>query len=752
MTLYGQAVGLDRDGDLTGAQVLMERAFRAALANGNTPLALELGLQAALLLNNTHRIPEAGRMAREVLALKQATPERLPMAEAYIRAQLLGLLERSLQLQGQVGAGWQACRSAVATLRQNCATPETGGAPVTLEELDRLPPQLRDYGWRLLQREAEYLEVAGRSKEALDLLAAAAAKARAAMPSRPADQQFYLFKLRASYAEHLDFMGWQAEAIAEQERILAESRMAPDHPSRLNLKLNLLRNRSQWQGPSEAILAEARQVGERLNANNPNHLVDRLLAKMEMDLKESSAALATLAKNIADAERAGVWFDAVYARRDSLLARAGADEDRLDGEFAAILTNMRANGNKGGEPTVYAEYGEYLSDRGRHAEAITMLREALRMVRAFGRTNHEPSIRSRIIAAQVAAGDLDGASDELSGLEEFLAAHPELPLYRRTAPAIARVRVLLASGKTEEARQVYAAARKAAKSLPAAQQHWFAPEIESALFASPRPPAIATTRAAAPPVRIQPVEIETVAVPGKTAETRFFAINAHLKGIRGQLVATGPGAEVKDGKLLIHAGLAPRVAALPVAIEAGGATAVFLTAQPDPAQPSCEVRLVWRDAGGTAGKPAKWLARWDPASVGNIVLDAGMLEADPFYSACFTHHLAVPSDGRPAVAFRLWSPEPLRVEYYDASNGRLLAVDANGNGDFSEEGDLHVVDASGVAAAWISTPLRGNLMPVELRLFSPGGAPPGLRPEPLVIRAEVNRNGDWILAAEDILR
>jgi hypothetical protein len=79
-------------------------------------------------------------------------------------------------------------------------------------------------------------------------------------------------------------------------------------------------------------------------------------------------------------------------------------------------------------------------------------------------------------------------------------------------------------------------------------------------------------------------------------------------------------------------------------------------------------------------------------------------------------------------------------------------VDANGNGDLSEEGDLHVVDASGVAAAWISTPPRGNRMRVELRLFSPAGAPLGLPPPALLISAEVHQNGAWVLAADDVLR
>jgi len=72
LTLYSRAAMLERAGNLAEAQVLMERSFRLALAAGQTSMAKSAGCEAALLLNNTHRMPEAGRMAREVLALDQA--------------------------------------------------------------------------------------------------------------------------------------------------------------------------------------------------------------------------------------------------------------------------------------------------------------------------------------------------------------------------------------------------------------------------------------------------------------------------------------------------------------------------------------------------------------------------------------------------------------------------------------------------------------------------------------------------------
>ncbi len=754
---YFRADKLAKAGQTAAAATAMEHAFRLAVTEGNAIYVGSAGSRAAFLRYDSGRVVEAGQLARDVIGQLAIPDASLPYGGAAQRAELFGFVERGLLTQGQIGAAWQANRAAAASLRQKAVGVNGDGKSIQVADLDTLPPELREHAWRLLEREAQYLELAGHSPEALALLAASAAKATAEMPAMTAAQRFYPSKARATYAEMLDFLGWKQQAMAEQSALLQADDTARVTPSRLTLQLNLLRNQSQWDGPSEAILAKARTIGDQLNALGKSRGVARLLAKMELDLKQSKEALATLAKDAAALRGEGAWFDAVYAQRDSLTARALLGEDNLDAEFIDVLAKMRSQGNKCGEPTIYVEYGRYLGRCQRHAEAIQMFREALRLVRAFGRSNHESPILCHLITSHLDAGDLEGASRELAALEAFLTAHPELPLERRVAAASARAECLIALGQSDAARQIYQAARELGKALPAWQLRAVAPEVGQALFAqaaSQQPaPAAPAKVAAAPgqksPVRLQPAAIETLATPGNDADTRFFVVNPLAVTARGQLVATGPGAEITGQRLRFHAGQAPRSAQLPLVLASGSDTPVDATASAADGANTCEVSLAWLAADGSSGKAATWAARWDAAAADCIVLDAGVLQANPFHSITFTHQLAAPADGAPGIAFRLRSPEPLRIEYYDSSSGHLLAIDANGNGDFTDEGDLHLANPSGVAAAWISIALPRPA--VEIRIFALTREPLFPAAKAIVLSAEVLRDGAWSQAAEDVL-
>ena len=200
------------------------------------------------------------------------------------------------------------------------------------------------------------------------------------------------------------------------------------------MQLNLLRNRSQWNGPSTEILEQAREICQNFAKDGPNSGAFRLLAKMELDLHESEQAMQTLKDDAAYNAQLNHLFESTYADRDLLFNRAEQGEEDLDAEFARLLTRVRGQGNKRAEPSLYREYGNYLLDRKRPAEAIPMFAEALRLTRAFGWTFHEPGLLTPLFNARLEAGDLTGARATLAELDSFLAAHPELPIARRGTP------------------------------------------------------------------------------------------------------------------------------------------------------------------------------------------------------------------------------------------------------------------------------------------------------------------------------
>jgi hypothetical protein len=124
----------------------------------------------------------------------------------------------------------------------------------------------------------------------------------------------------------------------------------------------------------------------------------------------------------------------------------------------------------------------------------------------------------------------------------------------------------------------------------------------------------------------------------------------------------------------------------------------------------------------------------------------------PFRSVVLFHELAVPAHEPEGVSFRLVSKAPLRFEYYAPRTQALLGVDANGNGDFTETGDLYFHSDSGAAAALVPAESGDKSVGVEVRIFAIDGSPASPETESLVIAAEVFRDGKWSKEAEDTLK
>lgn len=737
-------------GDLEAAVDAMQRSYRSALEMGNVDYATAAGTNVLPYLYRQGKVIEAGQAARQMIAELDAYPlDDAPRGDAARRVQYFGYAERGLRAEGRLGSAWQANRAAAETLRGKKVTTRSDGPSITVKEVLAMPSPLRTWAWRIIEREAELLDVMGRTVEAKALLDDAAAALGKDWQRFPKQEHFYIAKLLASRAMILDFLGYEREAIAAQQELLAQTEGDRSLiPTRRNLQLNLLRNRSQWDGPSEPLLEEAREVAESMK-DDVDEGVAGLIARMELDLRESKEALDVLRDEARRTAEAGLEFEAVYSGRDNLVARANRGEDGLDPEFGKLLGKMRAQGNKRGEPSLYREYGDYLLDRKRPAEAIAMYAEARRLTQSFGWTLHEPALIYALFKARFAAGDLDGARAMLAELEAFLRDHPELPDSRRVPAEVSRALALAKLGEKEAARAAFKLARELAGNLPEHQKRWLKPEVEErALAEAPERPAVAPGVAK---IHLQPLEISSIAEPGKTARTRFTAFNPSALGTSGKLVIEGPGVTAAGDRVSFQAGQAIAAVKLPRTFSGGGETQLQVSMAAAANLGEAKVRMSWETADGTAGTSASWTVNWTSDAKRCVVLDASLLEANPFRCVSLFHELAVP-EGFTSIPFRLRSPVVLRLEYYDPRSGDLLAVDANGNGDFTEAGDLHLQGPDGIAAATLPVSPGKDPLGIEVRIFACDGSPAPMASPGLMLQSEVHRDGAWVREAENVLR
>ncbi|RYD64394.1 MAG: hypothetical protein EOP83_09875 [Verrucomicrobiaceae bacterium] len=220
--------------------------------------------------------------------------------------------------------------------------------------------------------------------------------------------------------------------------------------------------------------------------------------------------------------------------------------------------------------------------------------------------------------------------------------------------------------------------------------------------------------------------------------------------MKGHLVVSGPGAVAAGDGVRLEAGKPITKVRVERSVSSGGETSVTGTLAAG-STATAEVHVAWEHAGQTAGNTTTWNVSWDKAATGSVVLDASALETSPFRSVVLFHELAVPAHESEGVSFRLVSKAPLRFEYYDPSSQTLLGVDANGNGDFTETGDLYFHSSSGAAAALVPAG-SGKSISVEVRIFAIDGSPASQEPESLVLAAEVFRDGKWNKEAEDTLK
>jgi tetratricopeptide (TPR) repeat protein len=733
----------------------MVRSFHHAAEAKNTRYTGAAGLAACEGIYNQGKIVESGRLAREVITALVPLVGEFPDSTAFQRVRFFGYMERGLRAEGKIGAAWQANRAAAEVLRGKNIPADGDGPSITLKDIQELSPDLIGYSLRVVRNEAELLDLAGRSNEARKLLDSTASYFGDDWPTRfDSNQRFFAFQLLACRADLIDFLGYREEAIQAQQDLLAAIQ-GPGvvESSQLILHINTLGNLSEWTGPSQEILVQARQIAARIKEISSYDNSDRLLAKMELDFKQSSEPIEALRQNFIKNQSLGDSYEAYYAERDYIIARAEAGESNLDAAFGSLLTKLHTHGNKHAEPTLYRSYGNYLVKQKRPAEAIAIYVECLRLTRGFGWFLHEPNILKLLIEARISAGDLAGARVNLAELDEWLKNHPDAPAVNRASVVGIRATTLAALGDEAASREAFQLARKIAAGLPAYQQTDYSPEQEKIALdgkpATPLPPTTGTQKT--PALRVQPLEVVSIAAPGNAAGTRFTVFNPTAQSLAGNFVFTGPG-PAGDKAIHFTAGLPSAIFKKPLAIAAGSEARIEVAMAAGTEIDTAKIQVAWENAGQEPGPSATWEVTWNSAAQRSVVLDASMLESNPFRSVSLFHELAIPPGETIGIPFRLRSPIPLRFEYVDATTHELIAIDANGNGDFNETGDLYIRGPGSVSAAIYPISPNGKTLTAEVRVFSPDGLPPITVGKPLVLEAEIYQNGAWVKEAEDTLK
>lgn len=717
------------------------------------------------------RFPDCQRMAEAALdtfARHKSSPWTRPLNIQLDRISTSGLLERCLLQAGRIGEGWQRNRATITAWREVFGgTAAAPGSPPAPAEVAGLDPGGRSLGWRLIEREAEYLHYAGHTRAALRLLEAATAAAGPDLaPESNPTSRAYAQRLLTSRALILDFIGYDEQALALFERADKVLFSLPgQRGSRIIMRINALCTKAFLTEPSADLLAEVRSLAKQMAAINPAQLAacQRQLANLEAAAGREQDALERLAAAARDDAAAGRILNSFLAERDLLLARAESGETALDADFQQMLARARDQGSKRAEPRIYRRFGDYLGDQGRHAEALAMYREALALTLRFEWWPMVPQLHASIAGCLLQVGDTGGAMDAFREMDAFIAAHPDIPASALLGAEWSRLRCLLYLGRTDEARRSLRHARTMLDGsrgmVPERLKRAFGDEVIEPLLAAAKQRPQPDSPAPAPGAAVlQPLAVTTSALPGLTAETCFYLSNPGITPLRGQIIATGPGLESIDRGgdhaplWKIQPGAPSADVAMAMEVQPGcQALLPFYSPPPDGSGEPAEVEILWVPEDGGKQRSARWCLSWGEDAGEAFVLDAARLSNNPFIGTPVLHHVAIDHQ---AVAFRLRAPQPMRIEYRSPGDGRLIAIDANGNGDFSEPGDLFPPECAArrlPPAAVVEPPApSARVAAIEVWLF-PHHDPVATRSTELRLQVETFADRAWRPTAENTL-
>ena len=349
----------------------------------------------------------------------------------------------------------------------------------------------------------------------------------------------------------------------------------------------------------------------------------------------------------------------IYLLRTAIdLALAdGGTHPGLEEWLILALENERRMGNKFGELSLYEKYAQYLAINGLYEEAVAIQREAVRLAESMNLPDRLTMAQevleqlSKSLKAPVLAENLVSKKSAAEPKADTIQETPTLP---DSQPEI-----------TEENKSGVTGQR-------------------SALIAG---------------VDIQPSLSLTTALPGQPAHGRFYLINPSAKAVQGELQLEGCVDLLQwQNKNWLIVGSSPSfpetALSCPLTLAAGASYIIDITGLPITNEPETKIECSWI-VNGEATATGRWSYQESTSGKRTAVIDAHEIKSNPFYLIPIYHMIqrqeAIESEW---VDITVEASSPMRIEAYDESTGKLLYIDANGDGDFGDKGDLVTSDAN----------------------------------------------------------
>ena len=373
-------------------------------------------------------------------------------------------------------------------------------------------------------------------------------------------------------------------------------------------------------------------------------------------LQVAQGDYASALRDLADLE-SGKYADRIPTMelRLHLALREARTAPELEDTFIRLLEKYREHGQKVYEPRLYTWYARYLANCGRFEEAVLMQTEAVRLYRSLDMGIREVEGKAFL-------------SEYLVRSNQTTAAAPYLQELDRT----------LQDPQTLLPPSITSRIQKTLSTIP-----------------DPTSPFVITQNDPRAKSDLQPKLVVTQGLPGRSAHGRFTLANLTEQDQTGVLTITGPDPRVhvigenQDMHVLLDLSKPEKEVRLDIRLKPEELVPIHLQTSIVVPEMEKAVTLDWKDQSAT------WELTSGMDSDDVVITEANLISSNPYYLVPIFHTLQHPGTTASDISdFRLISSSAGRIEVYENS-GALLYIDANGDGDLEDEGDVLASDLNG---------------------------------------------------------
>jgi tetratricopeptide (TPR) repeat protein len=412
---------------------------------------------------------------------------------------------------------------------------------------------------------------------------------------------------------------------------------------------------------------------------------------------QTETALALLNKlipSIREKQHADLLAQALKSRAKYRISVG--DVQPVADDLKESLALYRTLGDKVKEVELYELYARWLGAEGRHAEALQTWEDAYQMCETLRLHFRSLHMLLGMAELQLRVGNKAELARIWERINKFVVAHKQLPEPTQLRLQLARMDYLKFQGDQQILQAAYnqTIAFVRASSLTSYQ----ARSLKSYDLGQPIAIGMIGTQAEVA-VDLQPVMMTTQVSTGELAHARFGIFNPSARTARGSVKLLSADTRFEwtptdqGWKVALSHGTGEIPGATKgITIPPGSASALYFEALPSTSGTTNRLSITWQ---GESSAEAKWEFSVSPDSRTVAIVNASLAADNPFYAVPFYHEMYFRGANQELRNFRVKTSEPCRVEILDAATDKLLAIDADGDGNFDGPGDVLYVDEDG---------------------------------------------------------